>query len=137
MRRMKRSVSSSTLLYVVAGALALVFVAVALLNARRAAVPSPYDGFAQCLAEKDATMYGAWWCPHCQNQKKLFGSAFQYVPYVECSPGRTKTMSAQCRDAGVEGYPMWKFSDGSTLSGEQTLEELAEKTACELPASSN
>ena len=30
-------------------------------------------------------MYGAYWCPHCQAQKKVFGESFQYVPYVECT----------------------------------------------------
>ncbi|MEK7089329.1 MAG: hypothetical protein AAB920_00745, partial [Patescibacteria group bacterium] len=40
---------------------------------------------AQCLASKKVTMYGTYWCSHCQNQKALFGDAFKYVPYVECT----------------------------------------------------
>ena len=47
--------------------------------------PSKFDGFAQCLKEKGATFYGAFWCPHCQDQKKLFGTAKRLLPYVECS----------------------------------------------------
>jgi hypothetical protein len=31
-----------------------------------------YDLFAQCLKDKDAKFYGAFWCPHCQNQKAMF-----------------------------------------------------------------
>ena len=42
------------------------------------------DLFAQCLASKKITMYGAVWCPHCQKQKAEFGASFKYVPYVEC-----------------------------------------------------
>ena len=41
------------------------------------------EEFAQCLRERGVTMYGADWCPHCQDQKTLFGSAFALVPYVE------------------------------------------------------
>ena len=44
-----------------------------------------YDGFAKCLASKQAKMYGLYWCPHCAEQKEMFGKAFQYVPYVECA----------------------------------------------------
>src|SRR6266700_8112952 len=47
---------------------------------------STLDGFAQCLKDRGAKMYGAWWCPHCADQKEMFGFAFQYVNYVECSP---------------------------------------------------
>ena len=30
-------------------------------------------------------MYGLYWCPHCIEQKQMFGEAFHYVPYVECA----------------------------------------------------
>lgn len=96
--------------------------------------PSIYDGFAQCLAEKNVKMYGAWWCSHCAAQKKEFGTSFEYVPYVECSPNGSKTMSVQCENDGITGYPTWVFADGSRLGGERTLEELSQKTGCELPA---
>ena len=41
--------------------------------------PGPYDDFAQCLTENDAKMYGAFWCPHCKEQKAMFGSSWKYV----------------------------------------------------------
>ena len=41
---------------------------------------------AQHLQHQEIKMYGASWCPHCAEQKMLFGSAFNAVPYVECSP---------------------------------------------------
>jgi len=31
-----------------------------------------YSEFAKCLTQKGAKMYGTFWCPHCQNQKKEF-----------------------------------------------------------------
>ena len=90
--------------------------------------PSKYDSFAQCIAKSNLTMYGAVWCPHCQNQKKEFGTAFKYVPYVEC-PDNIKL----CTDKGVTGYPTWITADGKKLVGEQPLEKLAEVSGCQLP----
>ena len=94
--------------------------------------PSPLDGFAQCISDKGATMYGAWWCSHCQAQKTRFGSAFDKVTYVECSPNGSKVMSQECRDLGVKGFPEWRFADGSIASGEQELADLAAKTGCQI-----
>ena len=90
--------------------------------------PSPLDDFAKCLEQNEVTMYGADWCPHCQNEKKEFGSAFQYVPYVECPKNPKK-----CLDMGVDGYPTWIFKDGHKLVGEQGLEKLARESGCALP----
>jgi len=87
-----------------------------------------FDLFAQCLAEKKLTMYGADWCPHCQNEKKHFGDSFKYVPYVEC-PNNTKL----CLDKGVNGYPTWIDANGSKYEGEQGLNKLAEISGCKLP----
>lgn len=88
------------------------------------------DGFAQCLSEKGAVMYGAYWCPHCQNEKRAFGDAFKYITYVEC----TEDPKA-CTDAGVKGYPTWKFPDGTKLEGEQGITKLSKATGCALPES--
>lgn len=88
------------------------------------------DGFAQCLTQKGAVMYGAYWCSHCQNEKRAFGDAFKYVTYVEC----TKDPKV-CTDAGVKGYPTWKFPDGRTLEGEQGIEGLSRSSGCLVPES--
>lgn len=88
------------------------------------------DGFAQCLAQKGFTMYGAYWCPHCQREKAAFGDSFKYVPYVECTeePGTT-----QCTDVGIKGYPTWITADGRRFEGEQGIEKLSEASSCPLP----
>ncbi len=93
-----------------------------------------YDEFAQCLKDKGATFYGAFWCPHCQKQKKMFGSSASLLPYVECSTPDTKDQTQICKDEKITGYPTWAFADGSRLSGEIALETLAQKTGCTLPA---
>lgn len=91
------------------------------------------NSFAQCLKDRGAVFYGAFWCPHCQNQKKLFGSSEKYLPYIECSTPDGKEQIQTCKDKKVEGYPTWEFSDGSRLTGEVSLQELSSKTTCQLP----
>lgn len=95
--------------------------------------PGKYDTFATCLKDQGATFYGAFWCPHCQAQKKLFGSSVKFLPYVECSTADGSAQLQVCIDKNVTGYPTWEFADGSRLNGEIPLEQLAGKTNCELP----
>lgn len=92
-----------------------------------------YDAFAQCLSEKGAKFYGAFWCPHCQDQKARFGAAKKKLPYIECSTP-DKKQTAECAAAGIEAYPTWEFADGSRVDGEMEITALAEKTACALPS---
>lgn len=95
--------------------------------------PSKYDEFTQCLKDKGAIFYGAFWCPHCKAQKELFGSAVKFLPYVECSLPSGSAQTQECIDKKIEGYPTWEFSNGTRLDGEISLEKLAEKTSCVLP----
>ena len=90
---------------------------------------SNYVDFAKCLAEKQVTMYGAVWCPACQKQKNEFGSAFKYVPYVECPDDPQK-----CIAQGIEAYPTWEFPSGEKLVVVQTFETLSVKSGCALPS---
>jgi len=91
------------------------------------------DSFAQCLADSGTEFYGTFWCSHCQNQKKMFGSSQKYLPYIECSTPDGKDQLQICKDAGIEGYPTWIFPDKTRLSGEISFEILVNKTNCELP----
>ena len=93
--------------------------------------PGELDGFAQCIYDSGAKFYGTFWCPHCQDQKKDFGSSKKYLPYVECSnPDNSQTQI--CIDKKIEGYPTWIFADGTSLSGRLSLETLSDKTQCAL-----
>lgn len=94
--------------------------------------PGKLDSFAQCIKASGAEFYGAFWCVHCQEQKKEFGSSEQYLPYIECS-NPDNTQKQICIDKKIEGYPTWIFKDGSILSGKLSLETLAQKTQCLLP----
>lgn len=91
------------------------------------------DAFAKCLKDKGAVFYGAFWCPHCKDQKTLFGSSVQYLPYVECSTPDGNSQTQICKDKNIQGYPTWVFADGSSQSGEIQLDALAQKTGCTLP----
>lgn len=98
------------------------------------AQPGRLDQFAQCLKDEGAVFYGAFWCPHCQATKGLFGRSAKLLPYVECSTPDGQGQIQACTDKGVTSYPTWHFADGSVLTGERTLQELSEKTGCPLPA---
>ena len=100
--------------------------------------PGKYDVFAQCLEDKGAVFYGAWWCPHCNDQKKLFGTSAKLLPYVECYKyPDTKNQLPVCRDKKIASYPTWLLADGTQIPNENgagvTLKTLAEKTSCQLP----
>lgn len=96
-------------------------------------VPGKLDDFAKCIKSSGATFYGAFWCPHCQAQKALFGSSVQYLPYHECSTADGTGELQECKDKGVTGYPTWVFADASRIEGEATLQDLTGKTGCAQP----
>ncbi|PIQ91876.1 MAG: hypothetical protein COV70_01795 [Parcubacteria group bacterium CG11_big_fil_rev_8_21_14_0_20_39_22] len=113
------------------GILVVVLIVVGIIWA--ASRPGKLDAFASCLEEKKAVFYGAFWCPHCQNQKAMFGSSQRKLPYIECSTPDGKGQLQICEDKQIDTYPTWIFEDGSRLSGEISLERLSEVTGCELP----
>lgn len=118
--------------YVIVGVISVLLVGfVVYLITSAAGKPGPYDSFAQCLTEKNVVMYGAFWCPHCANQKKLFGKSFQYVTYVECDPQGKNSQPDLCLQKGVQSYPTWEIN-GTIESGEMPLNVLAEKSGCAL-----
>jgi len=92
-----------------------------------------YDSFAKCIAGKQAKMYGLYWCPHCADQKAMFGSAFKYVPYVECAIKGSKELAPECKVAGVKLFPSWQFGMDPPKEGVLSLDALSEKTGCSLP----
>ncbi len=92
-----------------------------------------YDSFAKCLATKQAKMYGLYWCPHCIEQKQMFGDAFHYVPYVECAIKGSKEEAPECKVAGVKLFPSWQFGMDPPKEGVLSLEALSDKTGCGLP----
>lgn len=112
--------------------LGLAILAIFLLLILGQSAPKPnldLSSFAQCLREKNITMYGAAYCHFCQQEKNLFGGAFKFVPYVECPK-----QPNECLAKGVNGFPTWIFPDGKKIEGFQSLEKLAEESGCALKA---
>ena len=98
------------------------------------AQPGKLDTFAQCLKDTGVIFYGAFWCPHCQNTKAMFGNSAKLLPYVECSTPDGKGQLQICIDKEIKSYPTWTFPNATTtLTGERTLEELSQLSGCPLP----
>jgi thiol-disulfide isomerase/thioredoxin len=130
MQKQQKTIFFSVLGVLVAGLIIIGFVQ----SNQGPSDPGKYDEFAMCLKDKGATFFGAFWCPHCQAQKKLFGNSVKKLPYVECSTPNGQAQTQICIDKGIESYPTWEFADGSRLNGEIALDKLAEKTGCVLPS---
>ena len=92
--------------------------------------PGPADTLAQCLTDKGVKMYGAYWCPHCQDQKKQFGTSWKYINYIECSLPGGRGQTQECNDANIEGYPTWDFGEGKRIGGVRSFSDLAKNAGC-------
>lgn len=81
---------------------------------------------AKHLTSTGAKKYGAFWCPHCFEQKQLFGKAgFSEVDYVECDPQGENPQRDTCIAKGIQSFPTWEI-DGKLYPGTKVLDELAE-----------
>lgn len=87
-----------------------------------------YVNFARCLTVKGFVMYGTSTCPHCADQKAMFGDAFDYINYIGCD-----TDSTECINKNIESVPTWDLPTGERILGVQALEELSRLSGCLLP----
>ena len=116
------------------GLLTLAVLVVAGLLISQRVIPGKLDAFAAWLEDKGATYYGAYWCPNCEKQNRMFGNSKKHLPYVECAiRGVQSEQTAECKEAKIEAYPTWEFTGGERVTGVQQLDFLAEKTGCTLP----
>jgi len=80
------------------------------------------------LTSGGAVMYSAYWCPHCHEQKELFGKeASAKLNVVECAADGENNQADLCRSKGLEGFPSWEIK-GTIESGVQSLDSLAERS---------
>jgi uncharacterized membrane protein len=78
------------------------------------------------LKAKGIVMYSAWWCPHCHEQKQLFGKeAAERLTIVECAADGRDSQKELCDAKGLQGFPSWEIN-GQIDSGVKPLEKLAE-----------
>ncbi len=81
--------------------------------------------FAQFLSDNNIRMYSAYWCPHCHDQKQLFGKkAVKELRVVECAQDGKNNQYKLCREKQIEGFPSWEIN-GVIYSGVKDLNDLA------------
>lgn len=81
---------------------------------------------ARHLTKIGAKEYIAWWCPHCHEQKELFGKeAYKEIKHIECDPKGLDARPDLCKAAGIQGFPTWEIS-GKLYPNVQSLEKLAQ-----------
>ena len=126
----KRALIKSSLRWT--GAIALTASLLAGCASQQAAVDNTsYEAqLANHLSETGATMYGAYWCPHCNEQKEMFDSAIDQIPYVECAADGENAQPQLCQEKGIQGYPTWEIN-GELYHGTQSLETLADLSGFE------
>ena len=89
---------------------------------------------AEHLTASGAKIYTAYWCPHCHDQKELFGrQATEKLTVVECAPDGRNSQRELCEAKKIEGYPTWEIN-GQLDSGVKPLVKLAEASGYQGPA---
>lgn len=84
---------------------------------------------AEHLTNTGATMYSAYWCPHCHEQKELFGKqATAKLNVVECAVDGKNSQAALCEAKKIDGFPSWEIN-GKLDSGVKKLSQLADLSA--------
>ncbi len=88
----------------------------------------------QCIKENGSKFYGAFWCPHCAEQKEVLGRRKNNYNYIECSTPDSKDTTQICKDENIRNYPTWKFeNDPRVCRGVTPVRVLANITGCGLP----
>eukprot|EP00471_Norrisiella_sphaerica_P013040 CAMPEP_0184498370 /NCGR_PEP_ID=MMETSP0113_2-20130426/38773_1 /TAXON_ID=91329 /ORGANISM="Norrisiella sphaerica, Strain BC52" /LENGTH=184 /DNA_ID=CAMNT_0026885843 /DNA_START=147 /DNA_END=701 /DNA_ORIENTATION=+ len=78
---------------------------------------------AKRLSKLGTIMYGAYWCPHCNSQKSMFGKeAMRTIKYVECADDGKNSEFKSSACTKLTGYPTWEI-DGAEFPGERSFEE--------------
>ena len=90
---------------------------------------------AEHLTASGAVMYSAYWCPHCHEQKELFGKeASKVLKVVECAPDGQNNQADLCKTKAIEGFPSWEIA-GKLDSGVKPLDALADLSGYSGPRS--
>jgi hypothetical protein len=86
-------------------------------------------GLAQHLTKKGVKIYGAYWCPHCYEQKQLFGKqAWGKIKNIECAADAKQNPQPKvCEKAGIKGFPTWSIN-GKLQAGVIKLSDLSKLT---------
>ncbi len=81
---------------------------------------------AKYLNEQEIRLYNAYWCPHCHDQKEMFGrEAASHLIAIECAADGKDSQTELCQSKGITGFPSWEIN-GEIISGVRSLNELAD-----------
>ena len=81
--------------------------------------------FAKFLNDNNIKMYSAYWCPHCHDQKQLFGKeAANELTIIECAKDGENNQYKLCKEKEIEGFPSWEINN-QIYSGVKELNDLA------------
>ena len=85
------------------------------------------------LTASGAVMYSAYWCPHCHEQKELFGQdAAAKLDVIECATDGKNSQATLCQSKAIEGFPSWEIN-GQIDSGVKSLQKLADLSGYQGP----
>ena len=88
---------------------------------------------AEHLSSIGARMYSAYWCPHCHEQKELFGQdAAAKLDVIECATDGKNSQASLCQSKAIEGFPSWEIK-GQIDSGVKSLQKLADLSGYQGP----
>lgn len=93
-------------------------------SAPKSAAETYTEGLARHLGATGAKFYGAYWCPHCADQKAMFGRAAELLAYIECDPRSPIGQTAVCEEHQIRAFPTWEIA-GQRLEGVLSLQDLA------------
>jgi len=72
---------------------------------------------AQCIASRGIKMFGSDSCGNCRRQKSIFGEAFHFIDYIDCSKTEQRP---KCDENKIGGYPTWIIYSPTDSGVEQT-----------------
>ena len=82
--------------------------------------PAVLDGFAQCLTDKGAIMYGATSCQYSHAQQGMFGNSKKYLDIRDFT-----------EDPNIQVTPTWLIN-GAYYRNVQTIDKLSSLTGCKI-----
>jgi cyclophilin family peptidyl-prolyl cis-trans isomerase len=88
--------------------------------------------FAKALTAAGAKLYGADWSDTTTQQRLLFAEGASYLPFVEVT-NADRTLNAIGTQQSITTYPTWKFANNTTLTGVQTLAQIATTSGVAIP----
>ncbi|PQO44692.1 peptidylprolyl isomerase [Blastopirellula marina] len=89
---------------------------------------------AKAITDSGAKFYGAVWCPHCTEQKELFGDGGEYLPFIEVT-NPDRTLNDLGTSLSITKLPTWVFANGTRVEGTLTISQLVQYTGVAVPTS--